>query len=190
MTDFVHNNLKSELPPAFTLDVVDIATFNLPVFDESVIPANVPKFASFSHPHSIAWSSAIAPFDAYVLITACYNAGPPGGIKNAIDYLFNEIKGKPWLIISYGIMGGGKAAESLKGSLQAIGCKVVDTMPQLAFSKKGPLQFGMSEDVLLTMQGKIGEKSLDEWNEKRGEILKGFEELKACLMDDGETQAA
>lgn len=80
-------------------------------------------------------------------------------------------------------MGGGKASESLKGSLQAIGCKVVETMPQVAFSKKGPLQFGMSEDVLLAMQGRIGEKSLEEWGEWKAEILKGFDELKAFVVE-------
>lgn len=49
----------------------------------------------FPTPNSKSWSSKIAGFDAYILVTACYNAGPPGGIKNAVDYLLNEIKGKP-----------------------------------------------------------------------------------------------
>lgn len=49
VTDFIHNILKSELSSPYTVEVVDIASFNLPVFDESVIPADVPKFASFSH---------------------------------------------------------------------------------------------------------------------------------------------
>lgn len=43
VTDFVHNILKSELSSPFTLELVDIASFNLPVFDEFVIPANVPN---------------------------------------------------------------------------------------------------------------------------------------------------
>jgi hypothetical protein len=74
-----------------------------------------------------------------------------------VDYLFNEIKSKPWLIISYGIMGGGKASSCPKDSLQTIGCKVMDTMPQLAFSKKGPLHFGMSaDDVGAAWGGEFG----------------------------------
>ena len=60
-----------------------MAPFNLLVFDESVIPVNIPKLTSFTHAHSIAWSSKMAEFGAYVLATACCNAGPPGGIKNA-----------------------------------------------------------------------------------------------------------
>lgn len=75
-------------------------------------------------------------------------------------------------------------SESLKGSLQAIGCRVVETMPQLAFSKKGPLQFGMPADVLLTMQGKVGERSLGEWEGKRGKILGAFEELIGLLTEE------
>ena len=51
----------------------------------------------------------------------------------------------------------------------------METMPQLVFPKKGPLQFGMSEDVLLTIQGRIGEKSLEEWSGRKAEILKGFD---------------
>ena len=66
----------------------------------------------------------------------------------------------------------------------------MDTTPQLAFSKKGLLQFGMSADVLPTMQGKLGEASLEEWSEKRGGILKGFDELKACLVGVGEGKLA
>ena len=83
-------------------------------------------------------------------------------------------------------MGGGKASSSLKDSSQTIGCKVVDTMSQPAFSKKGPLHFSMSADVLPTMQEKLEEASLEEWGEKREDILKGFNELKVCLVGDGE----
>ena len=99
VTSFIHSILSTSFTSPYTLEVVDIAAFSLPVFNESVIPANVPKFASFAHAHSIAWSSKVAEFDGYVLVTACYNAGPPGGIKNALDYLFNEIKGKPCMIM-------------------------------------------------------------------------------------------
>ena len=58
----------------------------------------------------------MAEFDAYVLATACYNAVRPvrsrmlvvalyslvPNLTLTVDYLFTEIKSKPWLIISYG----------------------------------------------------------------------------------------
>ena len=77
---FVTRILETELSsPAggetadFTLSQVDIATFNLPVFDEAVHPAKVPIAAQFAHAHSKAWSAEIAKYAGYVLATACYN---------------------------------------------------------------------------------------------------------------------
>lgn len=40
--------------------------------------------------------------------------GVPGGIKNAIEYLYNEIEGKAFLIISYGILRSGPASDALQ----------------------------------------------------------------------------
>lgn len=43
-----------------------------------------------------------------------YNWGYPAALKNAIDYLYHEWKGKPAAIVSYGTRGGGKAAAQLQ----------------------------------------------------------------------------
>ena len=43
-----------------------------------------------------------------------YNWGYPAALKNALDYLYHEWKGKPAVIISYGTRGGGRAAAQLK----------------------------------------------------------------------------
>jgi NAD(P)H-dependent FMN reductase len=60
-------------------------------------------------------SGKCRPFDGYVLVSPEYNNGMPGGVKNAIDYLYNEWIGKPALIITYGILGGLKSSEQLAG---------------------------------------------------------------------------
>jgi NAD(P)H-dependent FMN reductase len=97
--------LKGAAPDvAFT--TVDVATFKLPVFDESVIPAMVPAMAQWTKPHSAAWSDEIAKYDGYVLVANEYNFGVSGSTKNAIDYLYHAWIGKPILIITYGIFGG------------------------------------------------------------------------------------
>lgn len=57
---------------------------------------------------------ATATYDGCVLVIANYNGGPPGAIKNAIDYLYNEETTKPIMIISYGIQGSKTASDSLK----------------------------------------------------------------------------
>jgi len=166
----------------FTLSQVDIATFNLPVFDEAVHPAQVPIAAQFAHAHSKAWSAEIAKYDGYVLITACYNGGPPGGVKNAIDYLYNEIRGKPWLIISYGIMGGFQASDSLKMSLETMFTHIVETRPTLSFAKNEPFEFGLPLDMRLAGAGKLGDQTLRDWQKNKADIGRGFEELKEYLM--------
>jgi NAD(P)H-dependent FMN reductase len=102
-----------------------------------VIPAAVPQFDSFTHVHSIVWSSKILKYDGFVLVTTCYNNGPPGGVKNALDYLYHEVQGKPFMVVSYGIQGGGSAAEALKLNLETMGAKVVETRLALKFSEKG-----------------------------------------------------
>jgi multimeric flavodoxin WrbA len=124
----------------------------------------------------------MAKYDGYILVTPCYNEGPPGGVKNAIDYLYNDIKSKPWMIVSYGVTGGRNAAESLATSLKTIGCEVVDTRPALSFARTEPLFMGMSADLVSAAQGKIGDASLAQWAGMKEEILKGFEEVKALLV--------
>lgn len=125
-----------------------------------------------------------------MLVTACYNGGPPGGVKNALDYLYHEIQGKPFMIVSYGIQGGSDAAEALKQNLETMGAKVVQRMPALEFSKKGEQTMGFSEDVMLTWQGKLGAYSLEEWEAQRGELEKGFADVKAFLLKTPEVKAA
>ncbi|KAG9235883.1 flavoprotein-like protein [Amylocarpus encephaloides] len=160
-----------------TLSNIDIATFSLPVFDEPVHPAMVPTYAQFTHAHSLAWSSEIAKHSGYILVTPSYNQGPPGGVKNAIDYLWNDIKGKPWCIVSYGIGDGGKAAsDSLKLSLSCAAV-VVETRPMLAFNGEGKNEMGIAKDVQLAAGGQLGEASQKDWEGKKGEFVKGFEEV-------------
>ncbi|KAK0125400.1 hypothetical protein ONS95_000584 [Cadophora gregata] len=142
--------------------------------------------AQFAHEHSKAWSAGIAKYDGYVLVTACYNAGAPGAVKNAIDYLYNEIKGKPFLIISYGIMGGDKASDSLKITLESMYVHVVETRPMLAFAKNEPITGGMAWDMVQASQGKLGQDSVKEWAEKKDEVIKGFAELKEFLIRPAE----
>jgi NAD(P)H-dependent FMN reductase len=126
-----------------------------------------------------------------VIVTATYNFGVPGAVKNALDYLYNEIKGKPFLIISYGISGGGPASDSLHMTLtQGIHAHVVDTRPMLPFAKNEPFEYGLPLDMRLASTGKLGEQSLKEWVDKKSDIVKGFEELKAYLVKDPEPTPA
>ncbi|KAJ9156784.1 hypothetical protein NKR19_g4194 [Coniochaeta hoffmannii] len=169
----------TEATSNLTLHAIDLATFNLPVFDEPVVPAMVPATASFTHDHSKAWSAAIAAHDAYVIVIPEYNYSMAGGTKNAIDYLKNEWDGKPMLVVSYGINGGSLASEQAHAVLGKMGLRTAVTRPQLRFhGQHGPELFSAM------MQGQLGEETRKQWTEEESaNILKGFGELRALLFE-------
>lgn len=158
------------------LSLIEVASFNLPIYDEQVIPAQVPTIAKFAQKHSIAWSSEIAKYDAYILVIPEYNSGMSASTKNAIDYLYNEWIGKPIVIVSYGIMGGNSASLQAQKTLEGMKLRVATTRPALAFAgAAGP-------DLMTAMsQGQIGEESQKKWEAESDVILKAFGELKELL---------
>lgn len=93
-----------------TYPVLDLADFGLPVLDEP-LPA---KWGRYQHAHTHRWAAAVAACDGFVFITPEYNHAEPGGLKNAIDYLFDEWGHKAAGFVTYGVQGGYRAAESLR----------------------------------------------------------------------------
>ncbi|KAF4445334.1 hypothetical protein F53441_10883 [Fusarium austroafricanum] len=157
------------------ITTVDVADFNLPVFDEEVMPAMIPDKGSFKHAHSIAWSNEIKKYDAYIFVIPEYNYGMAGGTKNAVDYLFNEWVGKSVMIISYGIMGGKTSSEQLNGTLKGMKLNVVETRPALAFhGNAGP-------DLWLAGAGKLGDDTKKDILAESPTILKAFGELRDSM---------
>ena len=162
------------------LSVLDLATFNLPVYNEAAIPALMPNDGKFSHQHSLDWSAAIARHDAYILVQPEYNYGMAASTKNAIDYLYHEWVGKPVAIVSYGIFGGKNASEQAKTVLTGMKLRVAETRPTLGFvgNSQGPDFFPAMKE------GKLGQESRDSWlrGEPKQEVLKAFTELKELLL--------
>ena len=179
VVELVQDVLKSS-PSYSTVEVtvVDVAEFNLPLFNEKVVPAAVPAYAQFEHEHSKIWSAAIAPYDGYIWVTAEYNFGAPAATKNAIDYLYNEWKGKPIYIIGYGINGGRSAATGLKQTFEGMKLRVVPTRPALTFVGGG---FGAETQAAIST-GKLGEETTKAFKAE-ADINKGFEELVELLND-------
>ncbi|KAL1964157.1 hypothetical protein VTN77DRAFT_7245 [Rasamsonia byssochlamydoides] len=169
---------NNDIDKSLELRVVSVADFNLPVFDEPVLPATVPEKASFTHEHSKRWSAEIAQYAGYIFVIPEYNYGLAGATKNAIDYLYHEWIGKPVMVISYGVQGGKRASQQLSETLELMKLKVVPTRPQLAF--KG----GLGPDAYAAMnEGKLGEETKTEWTtgEIKEKVLQGFKELKELL---------
>src|ERR1700704_2109900 len=97
-------------------ELVDIKDFNLPLLDEPLSP----MMGQYSQPHTKTWAAKIASFDAYVFVTAEYNHGIPGALKNAIDFLFAEWNNKAAGFVGYGSIGGARAVEHLRQVLAEV----------------------------------------------------------------------
>ena len=89
--------------------LVDLADFNLPVFDE---PEH-PRLRNYHHAHTRAWSESVAEADAFVFVTPEYNFGPPPSLLNALNYLAVEWAYTPAGFVSYGGVSGGMRAVQL-----------------------------------------------------------------------------
>lgn len=177
VAEFVKNIIEQPLASdGITLSSVDLAKFNLPVYNEHVAPAMVPEKASFQYEHSRAWSAEIARHDGYVLVVPEYNYGVAGGAKNAIDYLMNEWKGKPAGVVSYGVKGGTVASEQVKGSLSGMGLRVAETLPNLPFA-------GQPDVFAAIGGGRIGEDTRKAWEAEHVEsVRKLADDLKGLLL--------
>ncbi|UKZ93135.1 uncharacterized protein TrAFT101_008059 [Trichoderma asperellum] len=143
------------------LSLVDLADFKLPIYDETVVPYQVPSQASYANEHSRRWSAEISKHDAYVLVIP-----------------ENEWIGKPAAIVSYGMAGGKNASDQVKTSLEGTEMRVSPTRPQLVFVKSDEIS-----DIFTAMhKGELGERSREIWTTKdKQDILKAFGELKEAL---------
>jgi NAD(P)H-dependent FMN reductase len=98
-------------------ELVDLRDYPLPHLDEPLPPA----MGQYQNEHTRQWAAKIASFDGFVFITPEYNHGTSGVLKNAIDYLYTEWNNKAAGFVSYGGVGGARAAEHLRlvaGELQ------------------------------------------------------------------------
>lgn len=92
--------------------LVDLKDFQLPVFDEPQSPQGNPDRQVTGGARQ--WLDTIAEADGYVIVTPEYNHGIPSGLKNALDYVDNQLMKKPVAIVSHGGVGGARANEQLR----------------------------------------------------------------------------
>jgi NAD(P)H-dependent FMN reductase len=105
----------------FEVELVDLATVNLPLFDEP----NHPMSGQYEHDHTKEWSEIVKTADAFVMVLPEYNYFAPATLINAIDFLHHEWNYKPVGIVSYGgVSAGTRSAQSIKPLLTS-----VKTMP-------------------------------------------------------------
>ena len=86
----------------------------------------------YQNEHTRQWADKIASFDGFVIVTPEYNHSTSGVLKNAIDYLYAEWNNKAVGFVSYGGVGGARAAEHLR--LVAGELQMADVRQQVALS--------------------------------------------------------
>jgi NAD(P)H-dependent FMN reductase len=104
-----------------TFEIVDIADFNLPLLDEAYPAA----YQNYQGDHTKAWSAKISEFDGYIFVANEYNHTVSAALANALSYLNAEFNNKAAGIVSYGSMGGVRAAEHLRNLLAELQVAVV-----------------------------------------------------------------
>jgi NAD(P)H-dependent FMN reductase len=112
--------------------VIDLKDLGLGLDDEPHIPAAGLPYESEA---TRRWSGLVAGARGAVLVTPQYNWGYPAALKNAIDHLYHEWRGKPVLLVPYGAHGGDKCAAQLRLVLGGMGARLTDAAPGLHLTR-------------------------------------------------------
>ena len=101
----------------FEAAAVDIAEYNLPIYDE---PKH-PRMHDYQHAHTKAWAESVASADAFVFVSPEYNYFAPPSFVNAVDFLYDEWSYKVAGIVTYGgPLSGARAAQMEKLLLTSV----------------------------------------------------------------------
>ncbi|HEY3287841.1 MAG TPA: NAD(P)H-dependent oxidoreductase [Gemmatimonadaceae bacterium] len=87
----------------FTVELVDLADFNLPILDEVAHP----RLGQYEHEHTKRWSESVKRADAYVFVLPEYDFSMPASLLNALQCTYQEWTYKPAAFASYGGESGG-----------------------------------------------------------------------------------
>lgn len=95
---------------AFEVVPVDLASFELPIFDEE----KHPRMGQYEHAHTKRWAESVNSADAFVFVSPEYNYFAPASFVNAVTYLSREWAYKPAGIVSYGGVSAGLRAAQME----------------------------------------------------------------------------
>jgi NAD(P)H-dependent FMN reductase len=116
----------------FDITILDLKELNLPLFDEP----HHPRLERYTRDTTKAWSTTVAPLDAFVIVTPEYNYSSPPSLVNALDHLYVEWNYKAVGFVSYGGISGGirsvQTTKQLVGSLKMVPIVEAVTIPFVA----------------------------------------------------------
>lgn len=104
-------------------EVIEVADFDIPLLTSPTHP--MAAKGDYGHEGVNRWGGTIGGFDGYVFVTPEYNHGVPGGFKNAVDSIGPEWVDKTVALVSYGSVGGLRAAEQWRQVLANFNMYVV-----------------------------------------------------------------
>lgn len=153
----------AEAHGGFEALLVDLAEFDLPVFNEAAHP----RLRKYEHAHTKSWSGSVAEADAFVFVTPEYNYGPPPSFVNALNYLFFEWNHKPAGFVSYGGVSGGLRGVQME-KLMLTSVKVMPIPEQVSIamvSERLDGEGGFRADERLERAGQAMLDELRRWAE-------------------------
>ena len=145
---WVHDVAARRSDAAFEL--VDLAEFRLPLFDQAVPPA----MGGTGGPGAQAWARTVDALDGFVFVTPEYNTQLPGALKNAIDFVYAGWANKAAGIVAYGVVGGAGSAAQLRQLCGLLG--LADVPAQVALHLATDFQ-----DFTVFAPGESRARSLD-----------------------------
>ena len=151
IADWYLAEAKKVAPEGVELELLDIADYNLPVFNEAKTP--------LQHEYTELQNKIAEPIEAadgFVFVTAEYNHTIPGSLVNFLDYINAEWNHKAAAYVSYGSSGGVRAVEHLIPTLAELrvasvansGDRIQINAPWMALDENGaPKESYVSGDI-------------------------------------------
>lgn len=126
LAKWIYNQAKEM--PGVEPELVDLADYDLPLFNEPGSPQFVPD----RKPETAVdkWLLKLAEADGYVLVTPEYNRSTSGVLKNALDYIDFQFEKKPVALVGHGSTGGAQAISHLRGIMPGL---LSVTVPRATF---------------------------------------------------------
>lgn len=146
-------------------ELIDLRTFNVPIFDEDVSP----KYNQQREPIGVvkSWLDELAEQDAYVIVTPEYNRSPSGVLKNALDYVAHEMANKPVGLVSHGSYKGAFAISHLRTILPELDAV---TIPKFIGLPYGSFDGGGTAKI-----------DLDQFDKPLGDMLRSLQNYSAAM---------
>ena len=107
--------------------MVDLQDLDVPIFKERL------KYLQDPHPGIVNFAGVFLESDTVIVVAPEYNGSYPGVLKNALDHLVTEYKGKKVAIatVSAGPNGGKDCFSALKTFFTRMGARVIEKHLQI-----------------------------------------------------------